>query len=64
MAFGNDHGLVVIDLIHRLVIWNASSAELYGSQDPYCRSPRRTHPDSHGPMAHSETQRSPSIDQV
>ncbi|XP_028968265.1 syntaxin-binding protein 5 [Galendromus occidentalis] len=40
LAFGNDLGLVVVDTIHNTCVLNFATPELYGSSDPYQRSPR------------------------
>ncbi|XP_050523828.1 syntaxin-binding protein 5 isoform X2 [Daktulosphaira vitifoliae] len=64
LAYGLDNGIVIVDFIQKCVLLNISTADLYGSADPYQRAPRspkRT-------TALSETSdgercRSPSIDQ-
>ncbi|XP_022693745.1 syntaxin-binding protein 5-like isoform X6 [Varroa jacobsoni] len=40
LAFGNDSGLVVVDTVHNTCVLNFATPELYGSADPYQRSPR------------------------
>lgn len=65
LAYGLDNGIVIVDFIQKCVLLNISTADMYGSADPYQRAPRspkRT-------TALSETSdgercRSPSIDQV
>ncbi|XP_050523829.1 syntaxin-binding protein 5 isoform X3 [Daktulosphaira vitifoliae] len=65
LAYGLDNGIVIVDFIQKCVLLNISTADLYGSADPYQRAPRspkRT-------TALSETSdgercRSPSIDQI
>ncbi|XP_025198694.1 syntaxin-binding protein 5 isoform X1 [Melanaphis sacchari] len=64
LAYGLDNGIVIVDFIQKCVLLNISTADMYGSADPYQRAPRspkRT-------TALSETSdgercRSPSIDQ-
>lgn len=60
MAYGTEHGLVVVDIVQKVCLLNMASPDLYGNQDPYSRSPRspkRT--ENIGDQG-----RSPSIDQV
>lgn len=61
MAYGNEYGLVIVDIVQKICLLNVASADLYGAQDPYSRSPR-------SPKQRSDTMtdhgRSPSIDQV
>lgn len=65
LAYGLDNGIVIVDFVQKCVLLNISTADMYGSADPYQRAPRspkRT-------TALSETSdgercRSPSIDQV
>ncbi|XP_050058735.1 syntaxin-binding protein 5 isoform X3 [Aphis gossypii] len=65
LAYGLDNGIVIVDFIQKCVLLNISTADMYGSADPYQRAPRspkRT-------TALSETSdgercRSPSIDQI
>jgi len=40
MAYGNDSGLVLIDVIQKSVLLSMASADLYSSADPYTRLPR------------------------
>lgn len=62
MAFGNESGLAIIDIIQNICIFNVASPDLYGAQDPYSRVPRSPKR-SEAPLSKDE-QRSPSIDQV
>lgn len=75
MAYGNEAGIVIIDIEQRVCLLNVGSPDLYGPQDPYCRVPRSpkkgaaqiTAADNILPisMEREERQpRSPSIDQV
>lgn len=58
MAYGTEHGLVVVDIVQKVCLLNMASPDLYGAQDPYSRSPR-------SPKQNLGDQgRSPSIDQV
>lgn len=40
MAYGNEAGIVIIDIEQRVCLLNVGSPDLYGAQDPYCRVPR------------------------
>jgi syntaxin-binding protein 5 len=60
MAYGNECGLVIVDIVQKVCLFNVASPDLYGAQDPYSRvprSPKRSEPSR-------DEQRSPSIDQV
>nr|XP_023016179.1 syntaxin-binding protein 5 isoform X4 [Leptinotarsa decemlineata] len=71
MAYGNDAGIVIIDIEQRVCLLNVGSPDMYGAQDPYsriARSPKKcqtladTLPIN---MDRDERQpRSPSIDQI
>ncbi|KAG5890560.1 hypothetical protein JTB14_028310 [Gonioctena quinquepunctata] len=71
MAYGNDAGIVIIDIEQKVCLLNVGSPDMYGTQDPYsriARSPKRcqniadTLPVN---MDREEKQpRSPSIDQM
>lgn len=60
MAYGNEHGLVVVDIVQKICLLNVASPDLYGAQDPYSRTPRSPKRID----ARDEQTRSPSIDQV
>jgi syntaxin-binding protein 5 len=63
MAYGNEYGLALVDIVQKVCLLNVASPDLYGAQDPYSRqprSPKRT--DASQPR--DEQARSPSIDQV
>ena len=69
MAYGNDGGLVLIDIIQKSVLLSMASVDLYSSADPYTRLPRS--PKRPTDSANSRTAdfddnsvRSPSCDQV
>lgn len=71
MTYGNEVGIVIVDIEQKVCLLNIGSPDLYGAQDPYSRVPRSpkkgqnlneclpiyTDKDERQP-------RSPSIDQV
>lgn len=72
MAYGNEAGIVIIDIEQKVCLLNVGSPDLYGTQDPYSRVPRSP---KKGQVNTSDTlpvtidreerqPRSPSIDQV
>jgi syntaxin-binding protein 5 len=61
MAYGNESGLAIVDIVQKVCLFNVASPDLYGAQDPYSRTPRS--PKRSEPYSRDE-QRSPSIDQV
>ncbi|VEN51907.1 unnamed protein product, partial [Callosobruchus maculatus] len=69
MSYGNESGLVVIDIEQRVCLLNMASPDLYGAQDPYSRAPRSP---KKGPQCGADSlaslgdqqQRSPSVDQM
>lgn len=71
MAYGNEAGIVIIDIEQKVCLLNVGSPDLYGAQDPYSRVPRSPKRgtasvvDLPVNMDREERQpRSPSIDQV
>lgn len=73
MAYGNETGLVIVDIVQKVCLLNIGTPDLYGAQDPYSRAPRspKRGPLPDGTMLITEPQqqssaqaRSPSIDQV
>ncbi|ELU03639.1 hypothetical protein CAPTEDRAFT_91323 [Capitella teleta] len=40
LAFGNECGLAVVDIIQKTCLLNLGTPDLYGSMDPYSRAPR------------------------
>lgn len=70
LAYGNEAGIVIIDIEQRVCLLNIGSPDLYGAQDPYSRiprSPKRGQTDvlGLGVNAGDDRQpRSPSVDQV
>lgn len=71
MAYGNEAGIVIIDIEQKVCLLNVGSPDLYGAQDPYSRVPRSPKkgqintPSDLLPVEKEERHpRSPSIDQV
>ncbi|XP_039287890.1 syntaxin-binding protein 5-like [Nilaparvata lugens] len=65
MAYGNESGLVIVDIIQKCHLLNIGTPDLYGSADPYQRvpkSPKRNATYEAG--SDNDRCRSPSIDQV
>lgn len=68
LAYGNECGLVVVDLCTKTCVLNLGTPDLYGSSDPYqriARSPKRNAilPSCDNNSAEQEQCRSPSADQ-
>lgn len=63
MAYGTEYGLVVVDIVQKICLLNIASPDLYGSQDPYARTPRSPKR-TEAATSRDEQARSPSIDQV
>lgn len=65
LAYGSEHGLVIVDYVQKICLLNVASPDLYGAQDPYARAPRspKSRLDS-AALGRDEQTRSPSIDQV
>lgn len=72
MAYGNEAGIVIVDIEQRVCLLNIGSPDLYGAQDPYSRAPRSPKKnqlcatDMLGLTQEKEERqpRSPSVDQV
>lgn len=64
MAYGNEHGLVIIDIVQKVCLLNVASPDLYGAQDPYSRVPRSPKRTDTVMQYKDDQVRSPSIDQV
>ncbi|KAL3276672.1 hypothetical protein HHI36_012042 [Cryptolaemus montrouzieri] len=71
MAYGNEAGIVIVDIEQKVCLLNIGSPDLYGAQDPYSRVPRspkknQTCTDSLPVNIDREERqpRSPSIDQM
>lgn len=69
MAYGNDGGLVLVDIIQKSVLLSMASVDLYSSADPYTRLPRSPKRPTDGVSSRAgelddNSIRSPSCDQV
>ncbi|XP_060525863.1 LOW QUALITY PROTEIN: syntaxin-binding protein 5 [Cylas formicarius] len=68
MAYGNEAGLVIVDIEQRVCLLNVGSPDLYGAQDPYSRVPRSPKKNQVAteciPQDFDRQPRSPSIDQM
>ncbi|XP_017782470.1 PREDICTED: syntaxin-binding protein 5 isoform X5 [Nicrophorus vespilloides] len=67
MAYGNEAGIVIIDIEQKVCLLNVGSPDLYGAQDPYCRAPRSPKRGTTDilPIDRDDRHpRSPSIDQI
>lgn len=63
MAYGNEYGLAVVDIVQKTCLLNLSTQEIYGSLDMYIKTPRS--PKRLESVQSKEDQlRSPSIDQI
>ncbi|XP_060577978.1 syntaxin-binding protein 5-like isoform X2 [Ruditapes philippinarum] len=72
LAFGNESGLAIVDIIQKTCLLNLGTPDLYGSMDPYQRAPRsprgkkpmQPQPlDGSNPALNDEGARSPTSDQ-
>lgn len=67
MAYGNEGGLILVDVVQKSVLLSMPSVELYSSADPYTRLPRSPKRPGEGPSTRFDPDdpsfRSPS-DQV
>ncbi|XP_055371131.1 syntaxin-binding protein 5 isoform X5 [Condylostylus longicornis] len=61
MAYGNEYGIAVVDIIQKVCLLNVASPDLYGAQDPYSRVPKSPKRSDNNK---DEQARSPSIDQM
>ncbi|XP_057661872.1 syntaxin-binding protein 5 isoform X5 [Diorhabda carinulata] len=71
MAYGNEAGIVIIDIEQKVCLLNVGSPDMYGAQDPYSRVPRSPKKGQLGAETgnvYSDKEdrqpRSPSIDQI
>ncbi|KAF5302467.1 hypothetical protein FQR65_LT08557 [Abscondita terminalis] len=72
MAYGNEAGVVVVDIEQKVCLLNIGSPDLYGAQDPYSRAPRSPKKGqlcgndglSIYPDKEDRQPRSPSVDQM
>ncbi|KAK6620679.1 hypothetical protein RUM43_010974 [Polyplax serrata] len=64
MAYGNDAGIVIVDIVQKICLLSMATPDLYGNADPYQRVPRS--PKRPGPPENysEERCRSPTADQV
>lgn len=63
MAYGNECGIVVVDIVQKCCLLNVGTPDLYGSADPYQRVPRSPKRNPLCEGGDGERCRSPSIDQ-
>ncbi|XP_037918905.1 syntaxin-binding protein 5 isoform X3 [Hermetia illucens] len=63
MAYGNEYGIAVIDIVQKICLLNVASPDLYGAQDPYSRVPKSPKRGDSAQIKDEQT-RSPSIDQL
>ncbi|XP_054270677.1 syntaxin-binding protein 5-like isoform X7 [Macrosteles quadrilineatus] len=63
MAYGNEVGLVVVDIVQKCCLLSIGTPDLYGNADPYQRVPRSP---KRNPLCEGDGERcrSPSIDQI
>lgn len=64
MAYGNECGIVIVDIVQKCCLLNVGTPDLYGSADPYQRVPRSPKRNPLCEGGDGERCRSPSIDQV
>ncbi|XP_075228218.1 syntaxin-binding protein tomosyn [Lycorma delicatula] len=64
MAYGNESGIVIVDIVQKCSLLNIGTPDLYGSADPYQRVPRSPKRNPLCEGGDNERCRSPSIDQV
>nr|XP_018914653.1 PREDICTED: syntaxin-binding protein 5 isoform X3 [Bemisia tabaci] len=67
MAYGNENGIAVIDIVQKVCVLNVGTPDLYGACDPYMRvprSPKCANPSSCDFTSENERCRSPSNDQM
>ncbi|XP_064627191.1 syntaxin-binding protein 5-like isoform X7 [Lineus longissimus] len=67
LAFGNESGLAIVDIIQKTCLLNMGTPDLYGSLDPYQRVPRspksKKAPECVG-QSSTEENKSPTSDQI
>nr|CAD7401419.1 unnamed protein product [Timema poppensis] len=66
MTYGNESGLVIVDIIQKTCLMNCATPDLYGAADPYQRVPRSPKKGAEGCGNNKELEercRSPSTDQ-
>ncbi|XP_050079519.1 syntaxin-binding protein 5 isoform X1 [Anopheles maculipalpis] len=62
MAYGNEYGLTIVDIVKKTCVLNLCTQEIYGAQDPYSRTPRSPKRLENS-QSKDDSLRSPSIDQ-
>ncbi|XP_058063889.1 syntaxin-binding protein 5 isoform X3 [Anopheles bellator] len=63
MAYGNEYGLTIVDIVKKACVLNVCTQEIYGSVDPYSRTPRSPKRLENS-QSKDDSLRSPSIDQI
>ncbi|XP_053663448.1 syntaxin-binding protein 5 [Anopheles marshallii] len=63
MAYGNEYGLTIVDIVKKTCVLNLCTQEIYGAQDPYSRTPRSPKRLENS-QSKDDSLRSPSIDQA
>nr|CAD7441657.1 unnamed protein product [Timema bartmani] len=67
MTYGNESGLVIVDIVQKTCLMNCATPDLYGAADPYQRVPRSPKKGAEGCGNNKELEercRSPSTDQI
>ncbi|XP_052864170.1 syntaxin-binding protein 5 isoform X3 [Anopheles cruzii] len=63
MAYGNEYGLTIVDIVKKVCVLNVCTQEIYGSVDPYSKTPRSPKRLENS-QSKDDSLRSPSIDQI
>lgn len=63
MAYGNEVGIVVVDILQKVCLLNIGTPDLYGNADPYQRVPRSPKR-AQASESSDDRCRSPTADQV
>ncbi|XP_043275947.1 syntaxin-binding protein 5 isoform X8 [Venturia canescens] len=64
LAYGNESGLVIVDIVQKVTLLVMSSGDLGGSADPYQRALRSPKKQEDSKRENDDKARSPSIDQM
>lgn len=64
MAYGNEVGIVIVDIIQKVCLLNMGTPDLYGNADPYQRVPRSPKRAAAESYSSDDRCRSPTTDQV
>ncbi|XP_043275940.1 syntaxin-binding protein 5 isoform X2 [Venturia canescens] len=64
LAYGNESGLVIVDIVQKVTLLVMSSGDLGGSADPYQRALRSPKKQEDSKRENDDKARSPSIDQI